>query len=169
MDWNQLADRVLSGTEPERTDALGVLESGDDELLGVLHASFRIRQRYHGRDVRIHVLQNAKSGLCPEDCAFCSQSARFHTGVDRYQVLSVDELYEGAVQAAALGAVKYCMVTSTRGPSQRELDVICAAVRKIKANLNINVCTSLGLLSGPTLGLRQIASSYEVARIPVTA
>ena len=147
MDWNQLADRVLSGTELERTDALGVLESGDDELLGVLHASFRIRQRYHGRDVRIHVLQNAKSGLCPEDCAFCSQSARFHTGVDRYQVLSIDELYEGAVQAAALGAVKYCMVTSTRGPSQRELDVICAAVRKIKANLNINVCTSLGLLS----------------------
>jgi len=103
MDWNQLADRALSGAELERRDALAVLESGDDELLGVLHASFRIRQRYHGRDVRIHVLQNAKSGLCPEDCAFCSQSARFHTGVDRYQVLSVDELYEGAVQAAALG------------------------------------------------------------------
>ncbi len=147
MDWNQLADRALSGADPERADALAVLESNDDELLGVLHASFRVRQQYHGRDVRIHVLQNAKSGLCPEDCAFCSQSARFHTGVDRYQVLSVDELYEGARKAAAVGAVKYCMVTSTRGPSQKELDVICAAVRRIKADLNINVCTSLGLLS----------------------
>src|SRR5262245_5237614 len=147
MDWNKLADRALSGAEPERADALAVLESPDDELLGVLDASFRVRQRYHGRDVRIHVLQNAKSGLCPEDCAFCSQSVRHHSGVDRYQVLSVDELYKGARKAAELGAVKYCMVTSTRGPSQRELDVICAAVRRIKADLNINICTSLGILS----------------------
>jgi biotin synthase len=96
--------------------------------------------------VRIHVLQNAKSGLCPEDCAFCSQSVKFHTEVDRYQLQSVEELVAGARRAAALGAVKYCMVTSTRGPSDRDLDVICAAVRQIKAELNINVCTSLGLL-----------------------
>jgi biotin synthase len=147
MDWNQLADRALAGETPSRDEALAVLQSPEEELLAVLHASFRVRLRYHGRDVRIHVLQNAKSGMCPEDCAFCSQSVRFHTGVDRYQVKSAEELFDGARQAAELGAVKYCMVTSTRGPSQRELDVICAAVRRIKAELNINVCTSLGLLA----------------------
>jgi biotin synthase len=71
---------------------------------------------------------------------------QFATGVDRYQLQSVEELVAGAREAAAMGAVKYCMVTSTRGPSERDLDVICAAVQQIKAELNINVCTSLGLL-----------------------
>ncbi len=145
-DWNHLADRVLAGDVPHRDEALALLSSSDDDLLLVLHAAFRLRFRYHGRDVRIHVLRNAKSGLCPEDCAFCSQSIKFHAGVDRYPLQSVAELVAGAREAAAMGAVKYCMVTSTRGPSDRDLDVICEAVRQIKAELNINVCTSLGLL-----------------------
>jgi biotin synthase len=145
-DWNTLADRVLADRPPSFDEALAVLASSDDDLLSLLQAAFRIRQRYHGRDVRIHVLQNAKSGLCPEDCGFCSQSVKFHTGVDRYPLQSVAELVAGARQAVGLGAVKYCMVTSTRGPSDRDLDVICEAVRQIKAELNINVCTSLGLL-----------------------
>jgi biotin synthase len=146
MDWNVLADHAIEGNAPSTEEALAVLRSSDDELLPLLHAAFRVRARYHGREVRIHVLQNAKSGLCPEDCAFCSQSAKFATGVDRYQLQSVDELVAGAHRAHAMGAVKYCMVTSTRGPSQRDLDVICAATRRIKSELDINICTSLGLL-----------------------
>jgi biotin synthase len=145
-NWNHLAEQSLAGKAPSREDALAVLESGEDELLPVLQAAFLVRQQYFGRDVRIHVLKNAKSGMCPEDCAFCSQSVRFETGVDRYQLQSVAELVAGAREAAAMGAVKYCMVTSTRGPSERDLDTICEAVRQIKAELNINVCTSLGLL-----------------------
>ncbi len=145
-DWNLLATTCLDGGAPSREEALAVLTSGDDELLEVLGAAFRLRRAHHGRDVRIHVLKNAKSGLCPEDCAFCSQSVHFHTGVDRYQLQSVEELVAGAREAAAMGAVKYCMVTSTRGPSERDLDVVCEAVRRIKSELNLNVCTSLGLL-----------------------
>lgn len=145
-DWNLLATTCLDGGAPSREEALAVLTSGDDELLEVLAAAFRLRRAHHGRDVRIHVLKNAKSGLCPEDCAFCSQSVHFHTGVDRYPLQSVEELVAGAREAAALGAVKYCMVTSTRGPSERDLDVVCEAVRRIKSELNLNVCTSLGLL-----------------------
>lgn len=145
-DWNHLATQCLRGIAPSRKQALAVLDSDDDALLPVLQAAFRVRQHHHGRDVRVHVLKNAKSGLCPEDCSFCSQSVKFATGVDRYQLQSVEELVAGAREAAALGAVKYCMVTSTRGPSERELDVICEAVRRIKAELDINVCTSLGLL-----------------------
>lgn len=145
-DWNLLATTCLDGGAPSREEALSVLTSSDDELLDVLGAAFRLRRAHHGRDVRIHVLKNAKSGLCPEDCAFCSQSVHFHTGVDRYQLQSVEELLAGAREAAAMGAVKYCMVTSTRGPSERDLDVVCEAVRRIKSELNLNVCTSLGLL-----------------------
>ncbi len=144
--WHQLADIALNSDAITTNDARAVLQSADDELLPLLQAAFRVRQRFHGRDVRLHVLQNAKSGRCPEDCAFCSQSSRHHSDVAEYRLQSVAELVEGARRAAALGAVKYCMVTATRGPAQRDLDVICEAVRKIKAELNINVCTSLGLL-----------------------
>ena len=87
--WNDLADRVLAGASASTDDALAVLASPDDELLAVLHGAFCLRERYHGTDVRIHVLKNAKSGLCPEDCAFCSQSTKFETGVERFGLLSV--------------------------------------------------------------------------------
>jgi biotin synthase len=146
MDWNDLADRTLAGHAVTADEALAVLRARDDELLPQLHAAFRLRARHHGRDVRIHVLRNAKSGLCPENCAFCSQSVALHTDAPRYQMQTVEELVEGARDAARMGAVKYCMVTSTRGPSQRELDVVCEAVRRIKAEVNIRICTSLGLL-----------------------
>jgi biotin synthase len=146
MDWNRLADRTLAGHDVAADEALAVLRAPDDDLLPLLHAAFRLRARHHGRDVRIHVLRNAKSGLCPENCAFCSQSVAFHTEAPRYQMQTVEELVDGAREAARMGAVKYCMVTSTRGPSQRELDVVCEAVRRIKAEVNIRVCTSLGLL-----------------------
>jgi biotin synthase len=121
-----------------------VLHAPDDDLLALLDAAFRVRARHHGRDVRLHVLQNAKSGRCSEDCAFCSQSSRYETGVDTYRLQTVEELVEGARRAHAMGAVKYRMVT--RGPSQRDLDTVCEAVRRIKAEMHINVCTSLGLL-----------------------
>ena len=100
----------------------------------------------HGRDVRVHVLQNAKSGLCPEDCTFCSQSLSAGTGVERYRMQTVDELVAGARRAHEMKAVKYCIVTATRGPSAGELETVCEAVRQIKSEMPIHICTSLGLL-----------------------
>src|SRR5215218_1542701 len=146
MNWNDLATRVLDGAVPTREEALAVLGSGDDDLLPLMDAAFRVRQRQHGRDVRIHVLQNAKSGVCPEDCAFCSQSLTADSGVERYRMQSVEEIVEGARRAYEMKAVKYCIVTATRGPSARELEVVCEAVRQIKSEIPINICTSLGLL-----------------------
>lgn len=147
-NWEHLADTALAGGAVSRNDALAVLRADDDELLGLLQAAFRVRRQFHGRGVRLHVLRNAKSGLCRENCAFCSQAIGSYSGVDRYPMQSVEELVQGARKAAEMGAVKYCMVTATRGPSERELDVVCEAVRRIKAEVSINICTSLGLLSG---------------------
>jgi biotin synthase len=146
MIWNDLAARALDGIAPTFDQALAVLRSSDDELLAVLDAAFRVRLRAHGRDVRIHVLQNAKSGVCPEDCTFCSQSLSATTGVERYRMQSVDELVEGARRAYEMKAVKYCIVTATRGPSAAELETVCEATRRIKSEMNIHICTSLGLL-----------------------
>ncbi len=146
MNWNHMADRALDGEAPSFDDALAVLRAPDDELLPLLDAAFRVRARHHGRDVRIHVLQNAKSGLCPEDCTFCSQSVSAASGVERYRMQSVEEIVEGARRAHQMKAVKYCIVTATRGPSARELETVCEAVRQIKSEMEINICTSLGLL-----------------------
>ncbi len=146
-NWDILAEKSLAGEAPTREEALSVLNSGNDELLAVLHAAFRVRQRFHGRDVRLHVLKNAKSGSCRENCAFCSQSIAAYSGVDRYQMQTVEELVEGAREAHRMQAVKYCMVTATRGPSPRELEIVCEAVRRIKAEIPIKICTSLGLIT----------------------
>jgi biotin synthase len=145
-DWNELADKALAGAGPAREDARAVLDASDDELLAVLDAAFRVRRHFHGRGVRLHVLRNAKSGMCRENCAFCSQAIGAYSGVDRYLMQSVEELLEGARKAHAMKAAKYCIVTATRGPSERELDTICEAVRRIKAEMPLRICTSLGLL-----------------------
>src|SRR5688500_3347247 len=111
MDWNALADRVLEGHRITRDEARAVLAADDDDLLFLMHAAFRVRRHHHGREVRIHVLRNAKSGACPEDCGFCSQSVRFDSPVQRYSMQSADELVDGAQRAVRMGAVMYCMVT----------------------------------------------------------
>ena len=147
MRWRRLSDKLLDGEEATWDEAVAVLDASDDELLAMLDAAFRMRLRYWGRGVNLHVLQNAKSGLCRENCAFCSQAIGAYSGVDRYPSQSVDELVAGAHVAHAHRAVKYCMVTATRGPSEKELDTICEAVQRIKQELNIEVCTSLGLLT----------------------
>ncbi|MDE0837578.1 MAG: biotin synthase BioB [Kiritimatiellae bacterium] len=147
MDWSALSDHVLAGVPVTPADAMAILDSGDDTLLPLLQAAFQIRSHYWGRGVRIHVLRNAKSGICAENCSFCSQASSAYSGIDHYKMQSVEELIEGARAAHAQNAVKYCIVTATRGPSTAQLDTICDAVRRIKAELPIKICTSLGLLA----------------------
>jgi len=147
MNWNMLSYKILEGNAITREEALAVLQATDDEVLAVLDAAFRVRLHYHGREVRLHVLQNAKSGMCRENCAFCSQAIGAYSGVDRYHMQTVEELVAGAKEAHGRQAVKYCMVTATRGPSANEMDVICEAVRQIKQDVPIEICTSLGLLT----------------------
>lgn len=147
MDWNDLARNVLDGVAPTREEALEILRCPDGELLELLHAAFLVRRRYHGLKVRVHVLMNAKSGSCPEDCVFCSQSALSTAKVNRHPMVSKEELVEGARQAREARAWKYCMVTATRAPSRRELEAVCDAVREIKRQVPITICCSLGLLT----------------------
>ncbi|MGB0591387.1 MAG: biotin synthase BioB [Myxococcota bacterium] len=148
MSWRDLAGQVLEGHALSRDEALSVLHCPDDELLALLDATFEVRRAHHGRRVHVHVLENAKSGACPEDCSFCSQSVRYTTDVERYKTETADELVAAAHAAYASGASTYCMVTATRGPSKRDLDTICEAVKRIKAELPISICTSLGVLDG---------------------
>ncbi len=149
MTFHALAERAISsqGRAVTREDARAVLTAPDDDLLALLDAAFRVRREFHGKRVRIHVLKNAKSGACPEDCKFCSQSSSYDTPADVYPMQTVDEIVEGAHRAKRAKAWKYCIVTATRGPSRKDLDVLCEAVQRIKAEVDITICTSLGNLT----------------------
>jgi biotin synthase len=124
-----------------------VLDAPDELLPEILSAAFRVRHRYFGKRVQIHVLQNAKSGLCPEDCHYCSQSSVSDAPIDRYPFMSKEKLVESAQQAKAAGAVRICIVNSGRGPTHKEIDEIADAVREIRAQTGMNVCCSLGLMN----------------------
>jgi biotin synthase len=147
VNWTSLSERVLAGTPLSRDEGLAVLRSSNEELLAVVQAAFDVRRRHFGRDVNLHVLNNAKSGSCSENCSFCSQSAVSDAEIPRYPTKSIEELVDGAREAAKLGAVKYCMVISGRSPSERDLDTLCESCRKIKAeHVRLHLCVSPGLL-----------------------
>jgi len=148
MDYQALAERVLAGEAPSREEANAILDAPQDDLLPLLDAAFRVRRRYFGRAVQIHFLTNAKSGICPEDCAYCSQSAISSASIDRYPLVDEERLLEGAGRAAAAGSRRYCIVISARGPSEGEIERIGRAVRRIKERHPLSVCCSLGLLDG---------------------
>jgi len=149
LPWSELADEALANRVISRDAARNVLHATPQELLGLLDAAFRVRRAHWGMRVSLHVLENAKLGACPEDCGFCSQSSK-HSPTSpsgEAPIKSADELVDAARRAHAARAKRYCMVTATRGPSQRDLDVICEAAQRIKAELDIELCASLGLLT----------------------
>lgn len=149
MDWKALANRILDGGEGiTRAEALAVLESADEELLDVLQASYLIRKNFFGKKVSLHVLKNAKSGVCPEDCSFCSQSKSSSADVEEYDMQSADEIVAGAQDAANMQALRYCVVTSSRAPSENELKVITEAAARIKRDYpHLELCASMGFLT----------------------
>jgi biotin synthase len=145
--WRPLAEAALADRPLERAAARALLASPDAELPAVLWAAFAVRAARFGRRVKLCVLQNARSGLCPEDCGYCSQSAVSTADIPRYRLLPVADLVAAARRAAAAGARRYCMVVSARGPSAGDVGHFAAAARAIKAELPaLELCVSAGLM-----------------------
>ncbi len=145
--FHRLADQVLGGTPITRGDALALLRSHDDDLLSLLDASFRIRRRYFGKTVQLYFLMNAKSGLCPEDCHYCSQSKVSEAPVPKYNILQREKLLAAAALAAERKAKTYCLVISARGPNEREMKAVETIVPEIKQKYGLDICACLGLLT----------------------
>ncbi len=145
--WRALADRVLDGHQLTHNEALSVLVSPDEDLLDVLAAAFQVRRRYFGRTVQLYFLMNAKSGLCPEDCGYCSQSKDSTAEIPTYNLLSREKLMDGAKVAAERGAKTYCIVISARAPNEREMAAVTSIVPEIKKEFGLDVCACLGLLT----------------------
>ena len=145
--WQVLADRVLAGGGVDRDEARAILESPDVELLDLLNAAWRVRHHHFGNTVQLFFLMNAKSGLCPEDCGYCSQSKVSEAEIPRYNLLSAPKLLEAAKLAAERQSKTFCIVISARGPSEREMDFVCQIVPEIKRQYDLNICACLGLLT----------------------
>ena len=146
-DWQQLADAVLSGHRLSREEGQQILAAADNELLSLLDAAYRIRQATFDNTVQLYYLKNAKSGLCPEDCGYCSQSKVADTEIDKYPLLSRDRLLAGARSASAAQARTYCIVASGRGPTDREVEHVAETVQSIKQETDLHICCCLGLLT----------------------
>lgn len=145
--WHAMASRLLSGGTIDRDEARAILESNDVELLDVLAAAWRVRHHHFGNTVQLFFLMNAKSGLCPEDCGYCSQSKVSDAEIPRYNLLSAPKLLEAAKLAAERQSKTFCIVISARGPSEREIDFVCKIVPEIKQQYDLNICACLGLLT----------------------
>ena len=144
--WHELAEQVLHDSPLSREQALSILRAPDVQLLDLLAAAYRVRHAHFGNTVQLYYLMNAKSGLCPEDCTYCSQSKVATSEVPKYNLLNRDKLMEGAKQAFERQSKTYCMVISARGPNEREIQAVEEIVPQIKQKYGLDICACLGLL-----------------------
>jgi biotin synthase len=121
-----------------------------DELIAQAN---EVRRKFIGNKLDLCSILNARSGLCPEDCKFCAQSARHHADIPTYPLKGKKEIVEAAKKAKAIGAERFGIVTSGNRLTDRELNAIAQAVSEIKNKIGINVCASLGALDESALQL----------------
>jgi biotin synthase len=118
------------------------------------------RQNFDPTEVQISTLLSVKTGGCPEDCAYCPQSARYDTGVRAEKLMPLDAVLAAARAAKASGASRFCMGAAWREPKERDVDAVCAMVEGVKA-LGLETCATLGMLTAGQAGrLKQSGLDY---------
>lgn len=143
-----LVDKGLRCELPTREEARAVLATSDDDLLDVVAAAGKVRRHWFGRRVKLNYLVNLKSGLCPEDCTYCSQRLGSKAEILTYTWLKSDRAVAAASAGVAGGAKRVCLVASGRGPTDRDVDRVSDTIAAIKEqHSEVEVCVCLGLLS----------------------
>jgi biotin synthase len=143
-----LAEKALCRESPTREEALMVLATSDDDLLDLVAAGYRVRRHFFGRRVKVNFLVNLKSGLCPEDCHYCSQRRGSEADILRYTWLRPEAAVAAAAAGVARGARRVCLVGSGRGPTGGDIGRIAKTISQIKQNYpDVEVCACFGLLS----------------------
>ncbi|MDF8265758.1 biotin synthase BioB [Luteipulveratus flavus] len=140
-------EQVLEqGVALDQGQILEVLQTSDEELEALLALAHEVRMRYNGPDVEVEGIVSLKTGGCPEDCHFCSQSGQFTSPV-RSVWLNIPELVRAAEQTRETGASEFCIVAAVRGPDERLMTQMREGVAAIRAAVDINVAASLGMLT----------------------
>lgn len=146
MNWITLAQEVIDGKVLTDEEAMAFLEADDDELLPIMQGAFTIRKHYFGKKVKLNMIINAKSGYCPENCGYCSQSSISTAPIEKYPFITKEEILEGAKQAFENKIGTFCIVASGRGPTRKDVNVVSEAVKEIKEKYGLKVCACLGIL-----------------------
>ena len=162
--------RVLGdGIGLTQDDLLEVLRLPDDRLPELLELAHDVRMRWCGPEVEVEGIVSVKTGGCPEDCHFCSQSGLFPSPV-RAAWLDIPGLVEAAVATAATGATEFCIVAAVRGPDERLMAQMREGVAAIREAVDINVAASLGILTQEQvddlvqMGIHRYNHNLETAR-----
>ncbi|WP_442955965.1 biotin synthase BioB [Paenibacillus sp. MMO-58] len=144
--WQFLAAKALNGGRLTLEEGLSVLEADNDEVLLIMNAAFTVRKHFYGKKVKLNMIINAKSGLCPEDCGYCSQSIVSTAPIRKYTMLDKETLLAGAREAMARKAGTYCIVAAGKGPTDKELNQVVDAVKEIRETMPLKICACLGIL-----------------------
>ncbi|OBI10241.1 biotin synthase BioB [Mycolicibacter heraklionensis] len=163
-------EQVLERGEALRRDqVLEVLQLPDDRLDELLALAHEVRMRWCGPEVEVEGIISLKTGGCPEDCHFCSQSGLFSSPV-RSAWLDIPSLVEAAKQTAKTGATEFCIVAAVRGPDERLLAQVAAGIEAIRNEVDIQIACSLGMLTQDqvdqlaTMGVHRYNHNLETAR-----
>jgi biotin synthase len=164
------AQRVLeTGVGLDETAVLDVLRLPDDQIPSILELAHQVRMRWCGPEVEVEGIVSLKTGGCPEDCHFCSQSGLFTSPV-RAVWLDIPALVEAAKQTAATGATEFCIVAAVRGPDAKLMAQLREGVAAIREAVDINIAASIGMLSKEQvdelveLGVHRYNHNLETAR-----
>ncbi|MBE7342667.1 biotin synthase BioB [Staphylococcus haemolyticus] len=140
-----LAERILNQDVLSKEEALALFEDETIDTFELLNEAYIIRKHFFGKKVKLNMILNAKSGICPEDCGYCGQSVKMKEK-QRYALVEPDKIKAGAQVATENHIGTYCIVMSGRGPTNREVDHICETVHDIKAlHPQLKICACLGL------------------------
>jgi len=157
------------GTGLGEAELIEVLRLPDDQLEPLLALAHEVRMRWCGPEVEVEGIISLKTGGCPEDCHFCSQSGQFSSPV-RSAWLDVPSLVEAAKQTAKTGATEFCIVAAVRGPDQRLMSQVAEGVKAIRAEVEIQIACSLGMLDQAqvdqlvAIGVHRYNHNLETAR-----
>ena len=146
-----LAGRIIAGEQLSEEEAIALSNSTGTDAFALFLAASRVKEHFLGNDVDLCSIINAKSGRCPENCAFCAQSAHHATDAPIYPLVDEDRIVDCAREAEAAGSYCYGIVTSgTTIRKGEELDRICRAVRRIRETTSIAPSCSLGIIDQET-------------------
>lgn len=169
--WKRIRQEAMSGRGINAEDALTVLRLPQLEIWRLLEVSETVRRHFKGDQIRLCSIVNAKSGLCSEDCAFCSQSSRSKALIKKYPLIEEKDIVNAAWDAKRRGAREFSIVTSGFSMVNRqELNRVGNAIARIKTDVGLETCVSLGALSGENIsyllsrGLRSVHHNLETAR-----
>jgi len=152
-----------------QADLVEVLNLPEEQIPALLGLAHEVRVRWCGPEVEVEGIVSLKTGGCPEDCHFCSQSGKFESPV-RSVWLNIPELVEAAKQTAATGASEFCIVAAVRGPDERLMSQVRDGIKAIQAAVDINVACSLGMLTQEqvddlkAMGVHRYNHNLEAAR-----